>query len=375
MVATLAAGVARAPAQAAGLHFVVRGTVRHSQLGVAPRQSTYNFLARSDGCTWLISSKKLSDATFDEVTAIGNGERVFILMNMASQIARNRSRGQTVGLNESQAVVMPTPVPVLEAAPELGLIWLTYLSSCYFTNTGSNRIYAPIALNIAGGTVLPPAMVYYLGGVWQLDEHTMLPSALAGIDDGYAKGLLSGRLVNAYRYSPPYQDGFTNLLFKVTLCEQALGMRLPKKADLQVLWMRTGKPEPIHEMAIEADAFDAVPITPIPEPSPRGITIVTDARLSTSNGPVLLGYLATNEYLAAASLTNLPDFQAAVRRSLETPRMGVAPAASSSAGRTMIIAAFAVTSLGALVLIYGRRNNTPIPYINWHATYEKNRTR
>ena len=211
--------------------FVVRGTVSHDQFGTYPTQQNFRFVARSAGCQWTISLLEEPKRLFDEVLAVGNSNGVFITMDITSAVREKRARGELKGINMAQSVTLTNTVPVMVLAPHVGPIWLTYLSACYLKNADPARMPPPIALNIAGGSPLPMFARYYQKSIWSTDAATGLPNEFVSLDDeGYQKGIVTDQLVRLQRFSPPFDKGFTNVVFKVSEHENFSGYSLPKKS-------------------------------------------------------------------------------------------------------------------------------------------------
>jgi hypothetical protein len=307
-------------AQAAGeprVRFVVEGKIEHHQYGSHPFHEVYNFRARSEGEAWSVSMGQARSREHNFM-AVGTVEGIFINFDLRSSNQRRREEGLPSGWNDSQSVVLSNTVPNFVLKPYLGPIWLTYLSAHYFSEAESGSLIPPpFAYNIAGGSPLPPYSDYRQRSIWTLEESTGLPAELVSMDDdGYLKGMLAGHLAKAAPYPSPFDKGFTNLVFKVMETKEFLSAALPKKASLEVFWVKNGRLERIHLLILEASAFHEAPAAPIPQLAPLGLAAIVDARIHTSEGPALVHYAASNRFLAVEELQQLPAFKDAVRHSL-----------------------------------------------------------
>jgi len=342
--------------------FVVEGTVEHQQFGFAPRHATYSFIARSEGGAWSISSQQRRQATANEaiadaVSAVGSDEGVFIAADYTTEQRKLVEKGYPVP-NTSVGIVMTNTVPSCLVATELGPIWLTYLSASYLKREDDQRILAPVALNVAGGSPLPAFTMYYLNCLRTVDGETGLPKELVCIDDGFLRSILGGQLVKLQRRPPPFDKGFTNIVFHVLDYEVFSGCKLPKRSTLEVFWVSNSKLERIHRFAIEARRFEHAPAAPIPQPSIKGIASVVDGRISTTNGSVLVHYFATNRFLEQSELTRLPEFAEAVRRSL-TEQPIVFPLPGSTRPRFLMLGVLLALGIIFLyVLLYKKPQTT-----------------
>ena len=326
-----------------GLNFVVHGTVYHEQFGAYPRQESYRFIARSQGCKWSISAVEEPKKLIDEVLAVGNDQGVFITLDLTTSFQEAHDSGKTRAVNNAQAIAMTNLVPSCTLAAYLGPIWLTYLSGCYLKNADPAKMPATVSLNVAGGSSLPLFDLYPQKSFWQVDEITGLPKEFFSMDeDGFQKGLVNNQLINLGRYSAPFDKGFTNITFHVVNYEKFSGCSLPQKTILEVFWIEKNNLERVHRFTIEAERFEQSPTSPLPEPTTKGIAAVADARLATQNGPIILQYLGTNRFLKTEELTNLAGFKEAVRLSLNRKPFQII--SDLNTGARWVILAFLIIS-------------------------------
>lgn len=352
------------------ISFVVEGTLEHEQFGRVPRHAIYTFSARSEGSVWAISSKQRRRETSNEVmadgvSAVGNDEGVFIAADYTTQQRKLVEKGQpgpraeSIIPNTSVAIVMTNTVPCCLMATELGPIWLTYLSASYLKREDDQRILAPVALNVAGGSPLPTFTMFYLDCLRTVDGETGLPKELVCMDDGFLRAISGGELVKVQRLPPPFDKGFTNIVFKVLDYEVFSGCKLPNRSTLEVFWVYKSKLEIIHRFTIKAERFEHAPAAPIPEPSINGIATVVDGRMSTTNGPVLVHYFATNRFLQQSELTRVPEFADDVMRSLNRRPMGL-PLRGRSGLRFFMLGVLLVIMIIFLYVLLRKKPQTTI---------------
>jgi len=237
-------------------------------------------------------------------------------------------------------------------SPELGPIWLAYLSSTWFeTADPSAPMIPPTALNVAGGNFIPLFSSYSQRSFWRLERSTGLPEDFQSRDDtGNILGIVDGQLVVGARQSPPFDKGFTNIVYKVTEHERVMGRMLPKKCVMEVYWTPHEKLELIHRYSIIGQSFETNTAKTVPFPSINGIAIVSDGRLLTTNGAIQLVYFATNRFLSPKELTNLSDFKEAVELSLRSPD-------GYPYARSWALLLLAITIVGPVVVIVVRGRN------------------
>jgi len=266
-------------------------------------------------------------------------------MEMRSSAGEPKKLGRPRSQNTSQALVGKTPVPNFVLTPQLGPVWLAYLSSWVLSNADPAKVPPPVGLNVAGGSSLPLLFDYRQRAIWRTDKDSRLPVEFLSMDeDGYIKGPLGDQLVRAQRYPPPWDKGFTNIVFRVDLFQDFSGYHLAKKSTLDVFWVWKSNLERIHRFTVEAQQFESAPISPIPQPGTSGVAIVTDGRLSTVSGPIIVSYVS-NRFLGTGEIASLPQFKDAVRQSLASrpPRFATPP---SGASRLVVLGLMAFVPVG-----------------------------
>jgi hypothetical protein len=340
------------------LNFIVRGTLIHEVFGPKPFRIKYSFVARNGDTNWAVSCFEEPRVAFNKITGVGNDQGVFITMEPNPDALVKNSAGNVIKKGADinlQAMVFKSPVPNTALAEAIGPIWLTFLSSHFFQTVTTNMIPPPTELNIAGGCVIPPFQAYQLRSSWELDKVTGLPRRFYSMDDGQIRRLLRGEIVTSGRYPEPYNEGFTNLVFNVIESTDFLGRQLPKAASLEVFWIFDSKLERIHRFFIESQSITRAPDSPIPEPSINGIAAVADERVSSSNGPIRVQYMATNRFLTENEIQQLPSAAFILEGVFEK---GVTP--SISKRRFAIMAVLIVVTFGAAAkffLLNGQKPN------------------
>jgi len=314
IAALLATSYAQTPETSS---FVVAGSATHQQHGKHPFLHTYTFTARASPTNWSLSLKPEQASPISELLAVGNHTEVFISYDFAAAVHARRSGGHAVGRNDSEALVLSNGVPCSMHMPVLGAIWLTYLSAATLAEIDPERTPVPIPCNVVSGNNVPALAYYYQKAGWIVEPSTGLPNLLESFDDGVRKHFDQSLLVRQERYSRPFQSGFTNIVFAVQSHQLFRTMQLPERAMLDVWWLPFGKQvlERIQSFTVTTKEVNDPPATPIPPPQPRGLASVTDLRIATSNGPVLLHYMS-NRFLSRDELEALPSYQRAVADSL-----------------------------------------------------------
>jgi hypothetical protein len=288
---------------------------------------------------------------------VGNAKGLFVSIDLSSGRERRLQLGEVVGPNQAQATVQTNTVPNTIMAPELGPIWLTFLSSCILAKADPNRFPPPTLLNVAGGCPVPPFREYYQRSSWRTDDETGLPLTFYSVDsEAFQKGVSGDHVVPLSRYLPPFDHGVTNITFQVLEQTNVFGLSLPVKAVLNVFWIEQNKREKIHEFKIEATRFDQLPSSTILAPTLPGIALVSDARGCDSGHPIVIEYVATNRFLETAELAQLTENEGVFRHTLTLtqPR-----ARSDRAGKALFWAGSALVSVAfAVLLSFARQPKT-----------------
>jgi hypothetical protein len=286
--------------------FAIHGTLTHEQFGPHGFQKQYRFAANSQGCEWSISTVQEPADLVNEVRAVKNASGLFVVPDLSASQAQRKERGEAVGPNRAQAMVFTNCVPNCILAPELGPIWLTFLSSCSLKEADPKRFPPPTFLNIAGGCPVPPFVAYTQPAWWQTEEDTGLPVFFESADfEGFQHGVSGEHLVRLRRYEPPFDHGFTNLVFRVIAQTNIGPWRFPSIAVLDVCWIRQGRLEKIHRFHIAANQIELTPERAVSNPTLPGVTLVSDARLANASSSAVLEYLATNRFPESSELEDL----------------------------------------------------------------------
>jgi hypothetical protein len=300
--------------------FLVHGKLTHEQLGHLPIKREYSFTARSDGANWSISC--LLDAKSDsrECLAVGNEQGVFILEDVSKGVEKMKAKGELVGPNDHIAEITPYGPPNSASWPQLGPIWITYLSAAYLRQADPLKMPPPVSLNVAGGSsIWSFQKPYYEKSRWLANDLSGLPNEFVAMDEEeYLKGIRNDQLVRIKAYPRPFEKGFTNIVFKVLAYQEVFGKQLPKISQLDVFWIAFPaiKYEKIHHFTIEASDFSRPPLARIPEPIISGVAAVADMRKTTNGVPIVVNYLASNSFPAADELPRFAGFADGVKKSL-----------------------------------------------------------
>jgi hypothetical protein len=298
--------------------FVVSGKATHQQFGKHPILRAYAFSARTADTKWSLSVTPTQGGAVGEILVVGKTNEVFIIYDYTAAVEARKAAGHSVGPNGSEVLVLSNGVPSAMHAPVVGAIWLTYLSASVFRSVHPDSFPTPIPCGTVSGGNVAPLGYYQQKAHWTLDLDTGLPTTFESFDDGVQKDFRSNLLVRGARYPRPFHNGFTNIVFSVRDRLAFGAVTLPSHATLDVWRLALGSRalERTHSFTVTAKAFSAAPQAPIPEPEPPGLASITDLRLGTSNGPVLLHY-TSNRFLDASELTQLPSYKRAVLASLE----------------------------------------------------------
>lgn len=338
-------------------NFVVSGRATHQQFGKYAFVHQYTFTARASGTNWSLSVLPQGGSVIDQFLAVGNDKDAFVTLDFSRFVRTRRAAGHQMGPNESEAVVLSTGVPsTIHTPPIMGAIWLTYLSAGLFKRADPDRFPVPVTCNVVSGNYVAPMAYYFQVARWVASPDTGLPERFVSLDDGTHKEYYGNTLVRLGPYPKPYDRGFTNIVFSVRAYKKFRNWQQPAEAYLEVWWLPiNGRAlERVHSCTVIAEYFADPPAAPVPPPIPVGIARITDLRLSTSNGPIVLHY-TSNRFLDRGELLQLPTYTQAVHESLETHQVRIVKPQSPYV--FWALAGLATIGAGALFVFQWHRRN------------------
>jgi len=278
--------------------FEVNGRVNFSVPG-KPVVSTY-FNAVIEGAKWNIKltqdTKKLYD--YEEISF--DGEYSYNVSSIKSNIEERRQHGEKVGDNVATAWVSKEPFFRSIFVHEAGPVWLAYASGHFFS-TFTNHVIEPIiAYNCEPIPSADSTLVKQKVEWSSFQDFPYLPRSALFLDNG---SLLTEPL---RKRQPPYDKGFTNVIFHVLETTNFYGMILPIKVAVDVFCpLKTGLgllcSYEISDVKVnvESNNFSFKPSIP-------GLTYVTDGRFVSEAG--LIAYPIKTNWLSETEVRSFPQF-------------------------------------------------------------------
>lgn len=202
----------------------------------------------------------------------------------------------------SEGGVFPHVVPNHE--PYFAPVWLAFCSGAYFQELCTNQIPVPIPENVFSGNSIRGllALEYWQTAFWDLaDSPPRTPRLFQSVDDGRIKRARGNwYVITEERYAPPWERGFTNIVFRVDDYAAVGPFSLPRSAELEVYWLRPPAPRPVllHRMTVTVREAVATNVAIIVPPALRGVAWVGDWRFTVSNRLAQVTYVTTNRFLS-----------------------------------------------------------------------------
>lgn len=293
--------------------------------GATQEQSTVSFTMSVKGCNWMIrfvrdegtnaaNANDYEEASFD-------GVNVYYLCNFAKKLERQRKAGDKLDApNVATARAYKGEVFHYRMAAEVGPIWLTYASGCYFASRTNDQVEPPMVFD-GDGVMYGPAKHPKLHARWSLsDSRPSFPirvTYLSGGEIQTARGV--------WKRPPPYDMGFTNSTYEVEAFTNSGGLMVPCRSCLKIFRMRAGATAsadlaPFVEYQVRLTGVaHSIHVTSF-QPEIPGVTVIEDARVGQ------LTYYATNGWPEASMLQTGAYFVAVKRLNQGHPRPEPSPA-------------------------------------------------
>jgi hypothetical protein len=289
-----------------------------------------------------------------------DGTNIFTMRSLRSRYEGALREGRPVQ-NNSTGAVRKGPVPNEKAHPHAGILWFAFASQSYLRTNGVVSLQ-PLLLAEANSDQLlhfgfqqkvyfepwsnrdprPLRTTWFHDGIvryWEKRDHAKVASHLER------------------RYSPPYDQGFTNAIFEASSFVQAGSGRIPRRLDY---WVYCPRPKGQTNTELALLQHHWIEITNIVLDVPKGsfvplpiegVARIADERFTAAAGRFIrINYVQTNGWLSdfeAADLLSDPQLQqrlSLLHRALATD--------ASNGGRKGAIQKKALIILGALLLLF-----------------------
>lgn len=191
----------------------------------AERESPYDFEVLVVSNRWRIDAiaHHIINAPRLKITAASDGECLYHLMHHHPEFTS----------------VEVTPLPIPNWDHWLGTIWLTYCSAAYLASQKTNWLPLPVIMYALAGQ---PTIDVIAGLAVRQETYWRPHREPPGLPEWFVS-LCPGEILVAStygaewigeRYLPPYEEGFTNILFRADSFRDISGWHLPREAVLEV---------------------------------------------------------------------------------------------------------------------------------------------
>ncbi len=281
----------------AAQEFCVEGTVKRLAYlgGQTYRGPNSSFSMNVNGCNWFVRARKDQGkygSDYEEVSY--DGTNVYVLLNNKSDVEKQLQMGAKLGPDIAAAKVYRGEVCNLFEVEEVGPIWLTYASGCYFKSRTNDFVEAAIMQDPISGVQFGPPTHSKMRAHWTLsDSNPSFPVRVDYYSEGHV--MVRGKAVSLPR---PYDAGLTSAVYQAGAFTNYLGLDIPLTSSLKIFKMRTNAVantdlDLIIEFHVELTNVAQRAASFISQPRIPGITLVKDFR--DSRGGVLV-YYATNNW-------------------------------------------------------------------------------
>lgn len=291
-------------AQGAGQVFEAEGTlVFHNFLSSSAKtRPPIRFSAIvSNGC-WFARITPTVTTAFEYQEAAYDGRNLYhlIRLNLAHGRAASTGNVATAWIYNNQKVIYDI------FGHEIGAVWLMLASADSFRGSVNGLVDPAVTLGLF-------EIEHYherpfkQQAKWSLQrEFPGLPLEVVYLDDGEIK---TSPQFTAYKRKPPFDLGFTNVVYRVTSLTNCGGFEVPWSAELDTFRPNpNGQPQLVHftryVIALTRWSNQSRPV----EFKPRlpGLTVIRDARVFEAVGNH--SHLAADEWPALDKITNAAGF-------------------------------------------------------------------
>jgi len=266
------------------------------------RSRTY-FRAVVNDQKWYINLTEDSKTNYDYKEISFDGKYCYCFTSLKSYVEEHQKRGEKVGANIATGWIVKESFYRSIFAHEAGPIWLAYASRYFFNNLTNKLIEPVISLNCERIPPSPssPSTLAKQRIDWDLEQNfPYLPKTIVFYDDGV-------RIAAPFRKrQPPFDNGFTNIVFRVLESTNLSGMVLPTVVTLNVACPRQGELGLLYSYRIsnvniltKSIENSFVPVIP-------GQTHVTDGRFRSEAG--LISYEIETNWLSEGEVRSFPQF-------------------------------------------------------------------
>jgi len=271
--------------------------------GTTQEQATVHFTLHVSDCKWLLrftrdegtnsaNARDYEEASYD-------GENIYYLSNIRSAVERQRHKGKKLPSNIATGQIYKGEVFAMRIADEVGPIWLSYASGCYFA-TRSNEFVEPAMVFDGAGFHYGPPRHLKVPARWKLTkDNPKFPISVNYLNEG---------IVNSPTGSvslPSSYIGFTSAVYRVLSITNFNGLEIPDRTSL-TLYRPHNTAEQLTsfvEYCVRLESVGFHSVAKSFQPVLPGITVVADHRMGD------LIYSAEKGWPTLEQLKNDPYFQ------------------------------------------------------------------
>lgn len=312
--------------------YEARGTVvwrHHGYSDEVVFENEAKFVAQVEGERWVIRS--FPKANHDDRQIAYDGTLLYSVESLRRVIEERRTQGLPVNsTNVAMGSVSKTALPNYHGMMELSALWLAYASATYFDNHPDNLVEPPTTMWTAAGQTYETLhhQLKRVATIQRAADQLSLPKLFVWMEPGNTL-IIQKWGTQPYRHPPPYDRGFTNLVYSVAQTTNYHGNMLPAVASMKI---HGTKREGQHGADLRLQSsFDirlesAGPLAASLVIPPRlpGVTYVGDRRFVNDSPPKgWVGYLARTNFPTEQEVRNSPAYRGAPPLAQARPKAGL----------------------------------------------------
>jgi len=203
--------------------------------GKMQEQRAVVFKLNVSDCQWRIrfhrdeGTNQINSPDYTEVSS--DGVFLYYLSNLESAIANQKKRGANFGVDHNTAVARRYKGELfhMRFVDEVSPIWLAFASGCYFKNRTNDYVEPGFVFDSV--QEYGPPERKRLKSFWRLNEFKpFMPVSVVYIGVGKIKGP-NGDLIDR---PSPYNNGFTNAVYRIISTTNINGVEFPQHSKLEI---------------------------------------------------------------------------------------------------------------------------------------------
>jgi hypothetical protein len=307
------------------------------------------FTAVIDKCKWSFRFEPEINkaAAYDYAEAASDGTNLYFVKSIETWFRDQQSRGaqpgsKNLGSNTANAIVSSEEVPVFSTNPQLGILWLTYASACYFQTNNSGMVYTPLSHGVGRKGIVGTADHYKLRAIVKSSGGGGVPAEIVFFETNMP---------------PVYGEALTNTVFTLGAVTNAGSVTIPLHGLTRTFAYNVvpGKAETnlvtLYEWEVNTTSIERVDGSTF-VPDLHAVTHISDLRFRRDEKKPVepFGYYG-NKWLPEQEVRTFPEYKEALARAIR--EKGFEPAAHSRA--LLIVVALVLLGFPLVYLISKRR--------------------